>query len=219
MAPKSAGVDILAKAEERLSISDEVAALKRERTLDAATDLFYEKGYSNTTLDDVAAALGVAKPFIYKHFGSKHMLLATICARGIQAALDAVEFALANGEGPSDSLMIFVPRYVQAIIDMQKCIAIHIREEKNLRPEDVENLAALRQKFMSRTEELLAIGKASEELEIADPRVSAFAIVGAVSWITFWYHPDGPLTPDDVIERMTSFILNLLRSESSTLPG
>ena len=46
-----------------LKIRDEVTALKRERTLGAAVDLFYEKGYENTTLDEVAERLGVTKPF------------------------------------------------------------------------------------------------------------------------------------------------------------
>lgn len=204
-------------AQARLTINDEVAAFKRERTLSAATDLFYENGYSNTTLDHVAERLGVTKPFIYKNFGSKHMLLAEICARGIQGALDQIEAAIKAGGRPAETLSRFVPCYVETIISAQKSIAIHIREEKNLLPEDATRLAGLRQTFMSRVESVLAAGKEAGEIEVADPRISAFAIVGAVSWLTFWFHPGGPLSKDEVVRQMTAVLLNLVRTGAPEL--
>ena len=50
---------------------EEVQAFKRERILQAAVALFYEHGFTGTTLDDIAHSLGVTKPFIYAHFRSK----------------------------------------------------------------------------------------------------------------------------------------------------
>ncbi|WP_088636100.1 TetR/AcrR family transcriptional regulator [Phaeobacter sp. 22II1-1F12B] len=201
-------------ADERMTIGDEVAAFKRQRTLTAATELFYEKGYTNTTLDDVAERLGVTKPFIYKNFGSKHMLLAEICASGVQAALNEIDAALALGKAPGETLSIFVPRYVEAILTTRKAIAINIREEKNLLPEDAATLSGLRQKFVARVEDLLSRGKDTGEIKVNDPRISAFAVVGAVSWLTFWYSPDGPLPPADVTARLSAVVLNLLSTDA-----
>src|SRR5271166_6514253 len=90
-----------------LKIRDEVAALKRERTLGAAVDLFYEKGYDNTTLDEVAERLGVTKPFIYANFGSKTELLKEICARGVRAAEEALDAVLAKRLSSRESLELF----------------------------------------------------------------------------------------------------------------
>ncbi len=58
---------------------DEITAYKRERILGEAVKLFYERGFSGTTLDDIAGALGVTKPFIYTHFRSKVELLEAVC--------------------------------------------------------------------------------------------------------------------------------------------
>ncbi|MBL3703349.1 TetR family transcriptional regulator [Sulfitobacter sp. BDSS02] len=198
----------------RKTIGDEVAAFKRERTLAAATEVFYEKGYTNTTLDDVAERLGVTKPFIYKNFGSKHMLLAEICASGVKGALNEIEAAVALGKGPADTLSTFVPRYVEAIIATRKAIAINIREEKNLLPEDAATLSGLRQKFVALVEDVLRRGKDLGEIDVTDPRISAFAIVGAVSWLTFWYNPEGPLHAEEVASRMSDVVLNLLGSDA-----
>ncbi len=192
-------------------VREEVAALKRQRTLDAATDLFYENGYTNTTLDDVALRLGVTKPFIYTNFGSKPDLLAEICGIGVRSALDEIDHAMAGGAPTADTLRRFVPRYVASVLRTQKNIAINIREEKNLLPDHSRQLAALRTQFMSRIEGLLREACEAEGITLSDPRVTAFAIVGAVSWATFWFNPSGPLTVLDLSEKMTRIVLDLLR--------
>lgn len=193
---------------------DSMAALRRDRIVDAAADLFYERGYTRTTLDDVAERLGVTKPFIYHSFGSKSVLLAEICMRGVQAALTELEQVQAQALPPGETLRLFMPRYVAAILRVQKKIAINIREEKNLDPTDAERLAELRQRFMARVEALLRAGRDCGEIAVDDPRIGAFVLVGAVSWTTFWYNPGGVLSSEVIAERITGVALNLLRTAS-----
>jgi AcrR family transcriptional regulator len=197
-----------------LKVREEVVALKRQRTLDAATELFYEKGYSNTTLDDVALRLGVTKPFIYSNFGSKSDLLVATCRIGVRSALTEIEWALAQDEPSIAKLRRAIPRYVTVILRTQKNIAINIREEKNLLPEHAEELAALRQTFMAGVETLLAETCKAEGITLLDPRVTAFAIVGAVSWSTFWFNPAGPLSVEDLSEKLTDIILILVKGDA-----
>ena len=69
---------------------DEITAYKRDRILEEAVKLFYERGFSGTTLDDIAGKLGVTKPFIYTHFRSKVELLEAVCRPTIEMSLDAI---------------------------------------------------------------------------------------------------------------------------------
>lgn len=190
-------------------IRDEVAALKRERTIGAAVDLFYEEGYDNATLDEVAERLGVTKPFIYANFGSKSELLAEICSRGVQAAQEAIDGVLAKRLSPSETLKAFALRYVTAILDKQKHIAVYTREEKNLEPADGRRIGEMRRDFFSKMTKLLEQGVASGEFDVDDAQIAAFGIAGAVSWSTFWYRPDGRLTQTEIAETMTKLILAL----------
>jgi AcrR family transcriptional regulator len=196
-------------------MQDSMVALKRDRIVDAAADLFYERGFTRTTLDDVAERLGVTKPFIYHGFGSKTALLAEICTRGVQAALSEIEQVQALGLPPAEALRRFLPRYVAAVLRAQKKIAINLREEKNLEPADAERLAALRQHFMARVESLLREGRDSGVIRVADPRIAAFTLVGAASWTTFWYNPGGTLSSDVIAQRMADVALNLLCVDGS----
>ena len=192
-----------------LGIRDEVAALKRERTIGAAVDLFYERGYENTTLDAVAERLGVTKPFIYAHFGSKAELLAEICARGIGSALAAMNGVLDLGAGPTETLALLSRRFVTAVLESQMHIAIFTREEKNLAPEDFTRISDLRRDFDAKLSRLLQDGIASGEFAIRDVGVASLAIGGMVSWAYVWYRPDGRLKLPDLADEVARLILSL----------
>ena len=57
------------------------AAQRRAGVLAAAATLFAERGYAGTRLDDVAAAAGVTKPIVYRHFDSKKALYLALLAK------------------------------------------------------------------------------------------------------------------------------------------
>lgn len=192
-----------------LGIRDQVAALKRERTIEAAVELFYERGYENTTLDAVAERLGVTKPFIYAHFGSKAELLAEICARGIASSTEAIDSVLGMELPPTEKLALLGERFVTAVLKSQMHIAIFTREEKNLAPEDFTRISEMRRAFDAKLVKLLEEGIARGEFQIEDARVAALAIGGMVSWAYVWYRPDGRLPLPKLAERMASLILSL----------
>jgi TetR/AcrR family transcriptional regulator, cholesterol catabolism regulator len=204
-----------------MGIRDEVAALKRERILTAAVELFYERGYENTTLDAVAERLGVTKPFIYAHFSAKSELLAEICARGVAAALQAMEGALAMvGATPTEKLGALGRRFVTAVLHSQKYIAIFTREEKNLLPRDYERISQMRRDFDRKLAGLLTEGTATGEFRIADPRLAALAIGGMVGWAYVWYRPQGRLSVEALAEEMATLVLAMAQARpASKAPG
>ena len=68
-------------------------AERRELIVEAAGRLFGERGYDGTRLDDIAAAAGVTKPILYRHFDSKRELYLALLARhrdDLPSFLDAI---------------------------------------------------------------------------------------------------------------------------------
>lgn len=190
-----------------VSIRDEVTRLKRERTVEAAAQLFYDHGYEQTTLDSVAERLGVTKPFIYTHFRSKADLLADICTRGISDALRVIDEATALTAPTSEQLRYLARNFVISVLDNQRYIAILTREEKNLAPADFERLSDLRRQFDRRLVSLLEAGRSAGEFHLADPAVAALAIGGMVSWAYVWYRPHGRLGRDALADEIADLIL------------
>jgi TetR/AcrR family transcriptional regulator, cholesterol catabolism regulator len=190
-------------------IRDEVAQLKRERTIGVAVDLFYERGYENTTLDAIAERMGVTKPFIYAHFTSKAELLAQICSRGIASALAALEGVLTMPGTPTERLAEVGQQFIAAVLTSQRHIAIFTREEKHLLAEDCLRINDMRREFDRKLVRLLDEGVAAGEFYLNDTRIAALAIGGMVSWAYVWYRPGGRLTLEETSRKLATLILNL----------
>jgi len=193
---------------------DEILAYKRERILEEAVKLIYQRGFTATTLDDIAAELGVTKPFIYTHFRSKTDLLAALCTPTIELSLDAVTRA-AKGPGlPRDRLYRAIVDFTQVVLSRQANIAIYFREEKHLSPNALNEINTLRKKFDRVLSKLLSEGIAAGEFDIKDVSLTALAIGGMISWAYTWHRPEGRLALDDMCERMADLALQMVGARS-----
>ena len=194
-------------------LRDEIIALKRERILEVAVDLFYAQGYENTTLDAVAERLGVTKPFIYSYFKSKSELLAEICQRAILGSLDEMNKVIATDTGPVERLRRLAEVFTLTVLRSQKHIAIFAREEKNLSARDFKRISSLRREFDRKLNKLLQEGCDTGAFQVADRELAALAIGGMVSWTYVWFRGGGRLAPEELAQRMSDLILALVQAE------
>lgn len=75
----------------RISFKDQTFKLRESAVLDAATSILGDKGYDLMTMDDVANAVGISKPSLYKHFKSKEELVGEALIRLIDGAIDQID--------------------------------------------------------------------------------------------------------------------------------
>ena len=190
-------------------IREAVSHLKRERIIAVAVDLFYSKGFGNTTLDAVAERMNVTKPFIYSHFKSKGELLAEICARGIGASLEAINRVVESTATSAAKLAGLTRDFVSAVLHNQKHIAIYTREEKNLDAGDSAAIQRMRREFDRKLVKLLDDGVAGGEFDIADTRMASLAIGGIASWAYVWFRPGGRLAVEQIAEHMAALVLTM----------
>jgi len=189
---------------------EEILAYKRERIIEEAVKLFYARGFTGTTLDDVAAELGVTKPFIYTHFRSKVELLAALCTPTIEMSLAAVENAAKGAGTPMERLHRAVVDFTHVVLSRQANIAIFFREEKNLAPEALAEINTLRRKFDRVLSQLLAEGNAAGAFQIADVNLASLAIGGMISWAYTWHRPSGRLKLEELCNRMADLALQMV---------
>ena len=196
-------------------IRDAIWRLKRESIVAAAVDLFYHQGYARTTLDQVADAIHVTKPFIYAHFKSKSDLLAEICMRGSRVSHESMLRAMAQGGSPTAKLMAITRDFMLAVLNHQAHAVIYSREEKELTTEDREAIKRVRREFDHRLVAVLQEGVAQGEFTLEDLGLTALAIVGIVAWSQMWFRPAGRLTKEDAAERVVSLVLAMVHATDS----
>lgn len=189
---------------------EEILAYKRERILEEAVKLFYARGFSGTTLDDIAAELGVTKPFIYTHFRSKVELLAALCKPTIEMSLAAVSEGAESEGTATQRLYRAVVGFTRVVLQRQANIAIFFREEKNLSQQALDEITALRKQFDRVLSQMLRTGVEAGEFDIPDVNLAALAIGGMISWAYTWHRANGRLPMDDMVARMGDLALRMV---------
>ncbi len=193
---------------------DEILAYKRERILEEAVKLFYARGFNGTTLDDIAAELGVTKPFIYTHFRSKVDLLAALCTPTIEMSLAAVEAGAAMSGTAAERLFHAVAGFTKVVLQRQANIAIYFREEKNLSKTALNDINDLRKRFDRTLSDLLEQGVTEGEFDVPDVRLAALGIGGMISWAYTWHRPSGRLTLDEMGAEMARLALRMVGAKA-----
>lgn len=192
------------------SFRDQVNDFKKERIIEEASKLFYERGYRGTTLDAIADRLEVSKPFIYHHFTGKAELLVEIYTRVLRFSLDAVEEAAKVAGSARHKLRAFAIAYTRLVIKDQAIVAIFFREEQNLPEAQLDEINRIKGEFDDKLSKLLEDGVKSGEFHIDDVRLATLAIVGMMSWIYQWYRADRRLSPEAIAERMADLTEQLV---------
>lgn len=191
-------------------IRDAVWRLKRETIVAAAVEVFYKKGYAKSTLEEVADAIHVTKPFIYSHFKSKHDLLAEICSRALIVSHEALNRASSQPATPSEKLAMIARDFMYSLLTHQAHSVIYSREEKELDPDVCKTINQLRRDFDHKLEEVIAAGVATGEFTVQDVGLAAMAIIGIVAWSQFWYRPGGRLTKEQTADGVAHLVMSMV---------
>jgi AcrR family transcriptional regulator len=175
-------------------------ALKRDAVILAAARAFRERGYHNTSLDDLAASLQVTKPTLYLYVPGKEAILFECFRAGIApilATLDDCERAA----GPArERLFAFIRGYAAAIVgDFGWCMLR--AEDQHLGASLSRRIKLLKAGIDKRMRALIEAGVADGSIRACDTRMTAFALAGALNWMGHWYREDASLKPQQIADR------------------
>ncbi|HVY85899.1 MAG TPA: TetR/AcrR family transcriptional regulator [Caulobacterales bacterium] len=172
--------------------SDSKFEEKRDELMLVAAHLFRERGYENTSLQDLADALGVTKPAIYYYVQSKSELLTFIKTKAQVQLYEAIQEA-SNVEGTGlDKLLTLAPRYIEIMAsDFGRClvrIAPRVLDGKDRG--EIEGRNAISQRRMTMfIEEGVKDGSISPRPVI----ILYAAAFGILNSVAAWYNPQGAI--------------------------
>ena len=179
--------------------------------LDAAVALFNERGYEATSMDELAARLGVTKSAIYHHVPSKVELLRLALDRALDALFAVTEEPGAT-TGPAIERLEYVVRgSVRVLTAELPFVTLLLRLRGNT---EVERTALHRRREFDRIVAGL-VRAAEHEGDVradVDPAVISRLLFGTVNSLTEWYRPDRGLTSDDLADAVVAITFAGLRT-------
>jgi len=176
----------------------------------AAARAFNRHGFHNTSLDDIARTLGVTKPTIYYYVENKEQLLFECFLAGLEPIRQGIATVESSQAPARERLDEVVRLYACAIAsDFGWCMVR--AEDQDLGPDLRARIQALKAEIDRGMRRLLAAGIEDGSIEPCDPKMTAFAMAGALNWIAHWYRENDPMTRDELAEAfVTVFARGLL---------
>jgi AcrR family transcriptional regulator len=120
---------------------------RRDVILGAALELFAKQGYQATGIDEIGAAAGVSGPAIYRHFGSKHELLAAAFSHSFEQRRVEIRERLADATGPEEALELLVRDTVENSLRERSITTLYTREIAHLPREERKSVLARQRLF------------------------------------------------------------------------
>ena len=178
---------------------------KRHALLLAAARMFNQRGFHATSLDDVAASVGVTKPTIYHYLGNKEQVLLECMSIGLKQLQDAAAQARITPGTAVERLRQFLVSYAQVnMAQFGQCV-IRTGDEL-LSPSGLEKLLDLKRPIDEAMREFIAEGVAEGSIAPHDPKLLAFTLAGALNWPGRWYREDGELDPAKIAAKMVEIL-------------
>lgn len=178
--------------------------VKREAVIRAAARAFNERGYHHTSLDDIAADLGVTKPTVYYYVSSKEQLLFECFLAGLTPIREALREAEQRDGSARQRLAAVIRGYATAIGSEYGWCMVRAHDQ-DLGPEMRRQINALKSEIDQGIRRLLRAGMDDGSVGTCDPKIAAFALAGALNWIAHWYRADQALSPAEVAEAFVTF--------------
>ena len=182
---------------------------RREDILKKATELFDRQGYANTSLDDIARAVGIAREGIYYYFKNRaEILLHIIEPRSLALIQGLRKIVAAADRGFADKLHDAIRNHLEQF-DLH-CLEMTV-SLRDGHMEDARSVRAVMARIWKEYEalwtRLVAEGqRAGEFRAVGDPKMLAFGILGMCNWLARWYDPKKGVPIGELVESYSSLV-------------
>ena len=170
--------------------------LQRDRMLKAAASCFNAKGFSGTSLKDVADHLGLTDAALYYYVRNKEELVYQCYLRAAVLGKEAMDRGRCDGQCGFEKVFLYIRYHVEIFVGDRGPVAI-MSEIPSLKPEHREEVLELSRSHSSRFESLLEKGIKDCSIAPCDVRMTGNSIMGSINWIPKWFHGD-----EEVAERL-----------------
>jgi AcrR family transcriptional regulator len=186
---------------------------KRTRILESAVRSFAEKGFYGTSMDDIAEELLLTRGSLYYYFRDKEEILALCHATALEAMLDVTARVRASALPPDQALRRIVIEHARVMVDKFHGTALALEFDALDAPRRAA-IVSVRDAYERSLRDVIAEGVRRKVFRPVDPKLAAFAILGAINWMARWYRAGGGASADEIGEAFASLFLDGLRAGS-----
>lgn len=186
---------------------------KRELIIEAAIQVFSQKGYHNTRMEEIAQAAGIGKGTIYEYFDSKLQLFQSMMEDSLQVYYQRLESHRLAEKPIVDRLIILIESHIKFCLENRELTKVLFGITEAPDKELLQWAMNLRKEKLERTRDMLAEGIDKEEFRAdLDLNMLSFSVMNTLAG--FWFPlvmEEWQMEPELLAEQYADFIMNGLK--------
>ena len=210
-----------------MSASPDVVVDPKARILDAAADAFMRQGFADTTVDEIADAVGATKGLIYYHYRSKFDIFLAAYEQGMQRVRERVEpLVTGPGSGRERLESMSVAHVVNLMNDLSYHHVVHqgVHDQQSTalkaRQRDaLVTLSELRRDYEILFRDVVAEGVADGSLRNIDVALATRVLLSSLNAVDVWYRKSDDQADDDPTELARAVVDLVIRGVAANTPS
>lgn len=184
---------------------------RRREVVDQAAHAFAHRGYETTTMQELAATMGLATGALYHYFAAKEQLLMAICDALMEPLLDDATDLVAQGAPAPEQLRALVRLWVGHVVTHRDHMLVFQQERHQIEAGEAwRGVRARRKAFERLLAGVVADARADGDGDgdgDRDPRLAVLALLGMVNHTAQWYRPRGALSAQEIADGYVDLVL------------
>src|SRR5450432_656671 len=186
---------------------------RKETIIETAARLFRERGFSATSMRDLAEQVGVEAASLYNHISSKAEILQELCfkvANKFMSHIDKVDAADMRAIKKIEAVLRF---HIQQMVHHYEEVYVSDREWKHLTDPYLSNIQTQRRVYRQRIASIIEEGIKKNEIKKIDAPTAVLIMLHAVSGIESWHRSKQKITGEVLEENMIAILIGGLQNK------
>ncbi len=155
--------------------------------LEHAARLFSENGYAATTLQDIAADLGMSRSSLYHYFPNKEEMLIRLVSGLVSSSEAALRVMRSKtGDDAAERLRTAVESLLEPIVEAPNRFRLLLTVEAQLPAQVAEQWRDIRRSIVAEVSGLIRDGTRRGQFRSVDEQAATFTVLGMCNWVAWW---------------------------------
>ena len=180
---------------------------KKQMIMEAAAKLFRDRGYSATSMRDLAKAVHLQASSLYNHIKSKQEILKEICFHNARHFLAGVEQIIQEESGPEAQLKALILLHLKVATSDATSITSFNDEWRHLDQPELDQFIKLRKRYETHFRSIIEQGIEEKIFRPVDPSIVMYTILSSLRWVYDWYRPDRADSIEKIGDEIVALVL------------
>ena len=180
---------------------------KKQIIYEAAARLFRDKGYTATSMRDLAKAVDLKASSLYNHIRSKEEILQGICfenARRFLAGMNKVE---AMPSSTPEKVKALIQLHISIATEDLTSVTAFNDEWRHLSEPMLSEFLQLRKDYERRFKIIIDKGIAEGDFRVLDSSILLYTLFSSIRWVYDWYKPNKSIDHDKLEVEISEFLM------------